>query len=246
MTNHTCLNCNSRISANFCSNCGQQTSTHRYSLKHFFAHDFIHGIFHFDSGFFYTLKELFTRPGDSIREFVQGKRVRHFNYFTLVVLLLTIIYFLSKWTKVDLTELLNKESVSGLSKVLRDYSKISNFIIVPINALFSYLIFRKSKQNYTENLILNIFLLAGILVFRFLLYIPMLFSASILLFSFMNITVTLLTFIYIIIFYYQYFKGFSFSKAALIRKVLIIAILIVITKQGVNVLINQVGIHYLH
>jgi len=130
--------------------------------------------------------------------------------------------------------------------VLKDYSKITNFLIVPINALFSYLIFRKSKQNYTENLIINIFLLAGMLVFRFLLYGTLLFSANLELFNAINITFVGLTFIYIIIFYYQYFKAFSFTKAALIRKVLIIAILILITKQGVNMLINQVGLLYLH
>ncbi len=246
MTNHTCLNCQHKISNNFCSHCGQKTSTHRYSLKHFFAHDFIHGIFHFDSGFFYTIKELFTRPGHSVREFIQGKRVKHFNYFAIVVLLLTMIYLISKWGKVDITELLNKESVSGLSKVLKDYSKITNFLIVPINALFSYLIFRKSKQNYTENLIINIFLLAGMLVFRFLLYGTLLFSTNLELFNAMNVTFVGLTFIYIIIFYYQYFKAFSFTKAALIRKILIIAILILITKQGVNMLINQLGLLYLH
>lgn len=245
MKNHTCLNCNHQTGGNFCSNCGQKTSTHRYSLKHFFTHDLVHGIFHLDSGFFYTIKELFTRPGHSVREFIQGKRVKHFNYFTLVILLLTIIYFLSKWSKVDLSELLNKESISGLSKVYKDYAKIANFLIVPIFALYSYLIFRKTKQNYTENLILNIFSLAGMVVIRIPIYISLLFSISVPLFTVVNITCTVLTFIYIFTFFYQYFKAFSFSKATLIRKVIIISTLIIMTKQGVNMVVNQFGIHFL-
>ena len=245
MTNHTCLNCNRQTSGNFCSNCGQKTSTHRYSVKDFFAHDFVLGIFHFDSGFFYTIKELFTRPGHSVREFIKGKRVKHFNYFTLVILLLTLIYFLSKWAKVDFTEFLNKESVSGLSKVYKDYAKIANFLIVPIFALYSYFIFRKTKQNYTENLILNIFLLAGMVVIRIPIYFSLLFPISVDFFTLVNITCTILTLIYIFVFFYQYFKAFSFSKATLVRKVIIISIAIIATKQGVNMLVNQFGIHFL-
>lgn len=52
-------------------------------------HDIQHGLFHFDQGIFYTAKQLFIRPGHSIREFIEGKRVEHFKPLSLVIILAT-------------------------------------------------------------------------------------------------------------------------------------------------------------
>ncbi|KAF2515229.1 DUF3667 domain-containing protein [Flavobacterium foetidum] len=246
MTIEYCLNCEQKVSGNFCSNCGQSTHTHRYSLHHFFVHDFIHGIFHFDNGFFYTIKELFTRPGHSIREFIQGKRVKHFNFFAMVIILLALNYFLSKWTKTELTDVFNKESVSGLSKVIKGYSKLATFLIIPINALLSFFIFRKSRQNYTENLVLNIYLLAGIISFRAILYLTMIVTNDVEVIRATNLVVVFLIFAYTAIFFYQYFSAYSSNRINLVLRVLLISVLFIITKQGINNLINEIGIKYLH
>lgn len=242
--NHNCLNCNYETNKNYCSNCGQKTSTHRYSLQHFFAHDFIHGIFHFDSGFLYTIKELFTRPGHSVREFIQGKRAKHFNYFTAVILLLTITYFVSKWAKVELTEVFT--SSVGLSRVIKDYVKLTTLITVPIYALFSYLIFKKTKQNYTENIVINMFLLVGMLVFRLTLHVVIALTSNIEAINVINLALGIITYVYISIFSYQYFSAFEYSKGVLIRKVLLFSLLILSIKQGINLLINEIGIQYFH
>ncbi|RZK54417.1 MAG: DUF3667 domain-containing protein [Pedobacter sp.] len=242
--NHNCLNCNYETNKNYCSNCGQKTSTHRYSLQHFFAHDFIHGIFHFDSGFLFTIKELFTRPGHSVREFIQGKRAKHFNYFTAVILLLTITYFVSKWAKVELTEVFT--SSVGLSRVIKDYVKLTTLITVPIYALFSYLIFKKTKQNYTENIVINMFLLVGMLVFRLTLHVVIALTSNIEAINVINLALGIITYAYISIFSYQYFSAFEYPKGVLIRKVLLFSLLILSIKQGINFLINEIGIQYFH
>lgn len=242
--NHNCLNCNYETNKNYCSNCGQKTSTHRYSLQHFFAHDFIHGIFHFDSGFLFTIKELFTRPGHSVREFIQGKRAKHFNYFTAVILLLTITYFVSKWAKVELTEVFT--SSVGLSRVIKDYVKLTTLITVPIYALFSYLIFKKTKQNYTENIVINMFLLVGMLVFRLTLHVVIAITSNIEAINVINLALGIITYVYISIFSYQYFSAFEYPKGVLIRKVLLFSLLILSIKQGINFLINEIGIQYFH
>ncbi|MBC8155688.1 MAG: DUF3667 domain-containing protein [Bacteroidetes bacterium] len=81
MTKH-CQNCNSELNGNFCSHCGQSSNTHRLNF-HFLWHDIQHGLLHIDKGILYTTKELFTRPGHSIREFLLGKRVKHFKPISL-------------------------------------------------------------------------------------------------------------------------------------------------------------------
>ncbi|MFY8110851.1 MAG: DUF3667 domain-containing protein, partial [Flavobacterium sp.] len=87
-----CLNCDRDVHENFCPNCGQKTTTHRFTFKHF-LHDFIHGVFHLDKGFFFTLKELFVRPGNSTRAYIQCKRVNYFNAFTMMLILIAVAHF---------------------------------------------------------------------------------------------------------------------------------------------------------
>lgn len=112
-----CLNCNTPYTKNnfHCSVCGQRTSTHRFSLKSIFAHDFIHAIFHLDKGFFSTLKNLFTQPGVVVKEFLEGKRVKYFNYFTMILILITVGHFLQKYSPIKLVDLMTASTNSNKS-----------------------------------------------------------------------------------------------------------------------------------
>ncbi|MDV3821447.1 hypothetical protein CMU07_01550 [Elizabethkingia anophelis] len=244
MTNN-CLNCNEELVGKYCNNCSQPASTHRFSLSHVFKHDFVHGIFHFDKGFFFTIKELFTRPGHSIREYVQGKRVKHFNYFATVLLLLTIIYFVKKWAKIESSDLFDT-NVKGLLKVQKDYSKITVFLNIPIIAFISFLLFQRSKQNYTENLVLNMYLLCGLTVISLILPICRIFTDNKEFLFIVNYFVTALVFLYIIIFYYQYFSVFNYKKYDLIIRIILISILYMAIKQLINTILNNVGLKYFH
>lgn len=88
-----CKNCNEVITGNFCVNCGQKASVRRYSLKRFIEHDLVHGIWNVDNGIPFTIKELFLRPGHSVREFINGKRVGYSSFITLLILILGISHF---------------------------------------------------------------------------------------------------------------------------------------------------------
>jgi hypothetical protein len=78
--NITCKNCHQTYTGNYCNNCGQPADTHKINI-HYLWHDIQHGLFHFDKGVTYTAKQLFTRPGHSIREFIEGKRVKHIKQY---------------------------------------------------------------------------------------------------------------------------------------------------------------------
>ena len=79
-TESRCLNCRQLLLMHqrFCHQCGQKTDTHRINF-HYLVHEVPHSIFHVDNGILFTLKELFTRPGQSIREYLEGKRQQHSN-----------------------------------------------------------------------------------------------------------------------------------------------------------------------
>ncbi len=243
MANH-CLNCNENVVGNYCSNCGQKTSTHQFSIKHFFVHDFLHGILHLDKGLPYTIKELFTRPGHSIREYVQGKRIKHFNYFATVIFILALDHFVSGWFHIDVAKFMS--SSTGFLKVAKEYSKILSFLGVPFYALVSYLMFKKSKQNFTENLVLNIYMLCGWLFIGFLFKILIIFIHSSEAFHTANLFFVAFIHIYISVFYYQYFSAFKYKKISLIIRSILMALIILFLKQQINNLINEIGLRYFH
>lgn len=241
---HACLNCNQPTESNFCSNCGQKTSTHRFSIKHFFVHDLVHGILHLDKGLPYTIKELFTRPGDSIREFVQGKRTKHFNYFATALFILVLDYLISKSFSIDVSKWLPQSA--GYIKGLKDFFKIVPFIGIPFYALASYLLFIKSKQNYTEHMVLNIYMICGWLFISVLFKITLIFIHDASVFFTLNWIAAVLIAAYIAVFYYQYFSVFNYNKVSLVVRVVLIALLITIIKQLINDGLNELALRYLH
>lgn len=88
MIEDQCKNCNATLhdGMKYCPNCSQKTDTHRINL-HFLVHEVQHGVFHVDKGILFTLKELFVRPGHTIREYIKGKRKRHFPPVALIMIL---------------------------------------------------------------------------------------------------------------------------------------------------------------
>ena len=100
MTN-LCLNCDVQLTGNFCSNCGQSAKVHKINF-HFLIHDIQHGLLHLEKGFFYTTKELFTRPGHSIREFLAGKRVNHFKPISFAIILAGVYGIMAHYFEINL------------------------------------------------------------------------------------------------------------------------------------------------
>lgn len=87
-----CENRHHVFKGNYCNNCGQPAETHKINM-HFLWHDIQHGLLHFDKGILYYLKQLFTRPGHSVREFIKGKKGKHFKPLSLVVFLAALYGF---------------------------------------------------------------------------------------------------------------------------------------------------------
>ena len=184
MTNrkHTtnCKNCNQKFVGNFCNYCGQAANTHKLSL-HYIWHDLQHGLFHFDNGIFYTIKQLLTRPGHTTREFINGKRVRHFKPLSFVVALATfygILYHYFIGNLFDINHKSSQENVMSIfenvARWLTDHYAYGSFILI-LGATFStYFIYKKEEYNWAEHFVLNTFFVGLTLVSSFIL-LPVLF-----------------------------------------------------------------------
>ena len=158
-----CKNCKTTFEGNFCNNCGQSAKTHKLSF-HYLWYEFQHGFFQFDRGIVYTAQQLFTRPGHSIREFIEGKRVIHVKPISLVILLATIYGILYHYFHInalmDSDEVLSTEDLGLLTKVndwIATHFVWGTLISIPFMALGSFIVFKKQGYNYVENFILNTF-----------------------------------------------------------------------------------------
>ncbi|MGL2988030.1 DUF3667 domain-containing protein [Flavobacterium sp. RSSA_27] len=218
-----CLNCNSEASGSYCYNCGQKTSTTRFSFKQIFKNDIASTFYaFFKSELFFTIKELFTRPGHSVREYLAGKRVNHMNYMSLFILLSAIGIFLDKYAKVSMAALSAEDKASEKIMVnyfnfVRDNPKTFIFITIPIISAFTYLFFKKSKFNFPEHLIMNVYKASALLILSKIVTLFSILSSNIALLKFVDQLVSYGTTGYSIWFLYQFFYDSKlYSKAVLI------------------------------
>jgi len=179
----TCKNCGQHFKGHFCNSCGQPASTHEINF-HFLWHDIQHGLFHFDKGIFYTALQLFTRPGHSVREFIQGKRVKHFKPISMVILLASVYGLLSHSFHINVV---TDIKISGVGNEVIQAEQIKEWmdthyawvslIMLPFYSLGSFIAFRKQGYNFVEHLVLNSFL-AGQRLFLHIAVFPILYLLS--------------------------------------------------------------------
>jgi len=153
-----CKNCGNVFEGKYCNNCGQAAATHSINTS-FLIHDLQHGLMHVDGGMFYSARELFRRPGYAIRDYIEGKRIKHYKPLSMLIVLATFYGLLYHALHINL---FNK-----LDDNLFEYDEINEWIahrfpyitlvLLPVMSFSSFLIFKKQGYNFSEHLILNSF-----------------------------------------------------------------------------------------
>ncbi|MCU0361183.1 MAG: DUF3667 domain-containing protein [Bacteroidia bacterium] len=166
MSQHTvtCKNCENQFTGHFCNNCGQKANLHRIDLKHL-LHEFFHATTHLDKGLLYTAKKMLLEPGKTIRDYLNGKRVRHSNPF----LMLLIIGGLCSLTYYNLElKLVSSYKITELDGGLHVIdSKFFAILYILYSLFFSicdYIIFHYKGYNFTEYFTMNVFIATEVLL----------------------------------------------------------------------------------
>lgn len=232
-----CLNCNFETNGNFCSHCGQKTNIHRITFKHFIFHDLIHGLFHFDKGMLFTAKEALTRPGKAAIDYIEGKRIRYYNVFYLILLVIGLNLFLSSNYE-HLSEIYNPKISAKLSNYMgkkiehffTEYAKMIIFSFVPLFAFNGFFLFRKRKLNLSEHFIVAGFTFLGILLLNtFSTIVSFLDFTSY--FGFISNIISFISVLAILLLpvinYYQTFKSYYNKKYFTIRMLIFSLLLLV-------------------
>jgi hypothetical protein len=155
-TAQRCLDCGAELlpGQKFCAQCGQRTDLSRLTV-HEIAHEFTHALLHADRSALALLRSLLLRPGVVAREYVQGKRRRHFGPFATLVILVGVGSLVS--------ELLGFESITSsthlnaLQDFLNRHVNILVFAQVPLLSLMCLLLFRRDHYGFAEHTVLVVY-----------------------------------------------------------------------------------------
>jgi len=205
--NSSCLNCGTELIGKFCHNCSQKSTTQRLNIKHFIQHDIIHGVFHFDKGLPFTLKEIILRPATVAKNYIHGKRVQYYNFFYLTLVIIGFTLVLQ--TFMDKPSLKNNNPfyVKSLN-FARENVKYILLSFIPFFAISSRIVYRKVKYNIAEHSIIASICLIYFLLFNLLSDVFKLMMLD----ENTYLIINLITATTIIIIYYQVFKEYYQNK----------------------------------
>lgn len=162
-----CLNCSAPVPNRFCGHCGQDAHhTHRLTMAHM-LHEIPHSIWHVDKGIVYSIWNILTRPGTTIRSYLAGQRKYHFPPLSLLLLVTGIYAFISSALHIDLLpprdpavpEALWQAQKSGVEFIAK-YMSWVYVGLVPVIAAFARLFLRRGGYNYAECLVIAAFITA--------------------------------------------------------------------------------------
>lgn len=162
-----CQNCGSELTGAFCAECGQRADTRRFQLKPMVA-EAMENFFHLRRGLPFTLKQVLFRPGSSVREYIEGHRTKWYKPLAFIMLMGLVAGVVMQYANIEVAEFSTtgngQEEAQTLMQerynelMARNYTLFQIFML-PLYALTSFFIFRSSRFNYAENLVLNCYVL---------------------------------------------------------------------------------------
>lgn len=109
------------------------------------------------------------RPGHSIREYVQGKRVDHFHFFTFIIIVLLVNSIVGFFFPGSAEAYLDFEEGQGFVKQYNTFfnQHLKQFAlgIIPVLAALHWLLFYKARYNLAEHMVVTSYLVGIVLLF---------------------------------------------------------------------------------
>lgn len=151
-----CKNCETKLEAEFkfCPRCGQE---HKDKVVHFkqFILDFLGDYFTFDSLIIRSVRPLLFNPGFLTLEFISGRRVRYIPPIRMFIFI-SIIFFLLLGPVEQTISVEKSEEAKFLDSFFNVWFPRLFFLLLPLFALYLYLLFRKSGRVYLNYFIFSV------------------------------------------------------------------------------------------
>lgn len=173
----TCKNCSTEFEGKHCPQCGQRAKVKRITNQSVME-EIKERVLHINQGFFFTFLELVRRPGQAIREYIEGKRIVHFKPVKFLIWTTALNFLVFHMLSLD-RDIMNalaeqqgtvqsegaKAFQAKFTQYVFDHPAIIIFLLIPNIALFSWLYFRKYGYNYAEHFVLNAYLMGEVSLF---------------------------------------------------------------------------------
>jgi hypothetical protein len=148
-----CLNCDTafQASANFCANCGQRTDASRLTFRDILR-DLMHTFVNVERGPLAFAWALLTRPGVVAREYVDGKRRRHYGPFATLAVLVGLTAL-----AVNLTgfQILSHDGLpSTPTSLLQRHFNVLLLLQLPLLGGVCTFVFRRARMTLPEHMVL--------------------------------------------------------------------------------------------
>jgi hypothetical protein len=135
------------------------------------VYEMLHTVTHVENNFLFTLKNLFTRPGKMIREYILGKRLLYQKPFAMLFICIALFSF-TMWVFSQLHPMHLSPTSSWKEVyeynfqfvVLYKYFTWIQLALVPLYGLILKLFNWKSYYNYGELVVFYCYLFSGILL----------------------------------------------------------------------------------
>jgi len=237
MTRNLCKNCNQSFEGNFCSNCGQRKiANKRLHIKEVIV-DFFDNTFNIHKGFFFTLWNLFIKPGKVAQAYIDRKRKSYTNPTRFMVVGLAFQTFIDYWFQTTeiikqddyfyfsfLSEAMNTSMEIWNVKLAVEYILLTNLFNIVLFPFLLYITFKPLKYNYTELLSASFYYIPTILFITM----PFLFVTKVLMGIYVSKEVIILIFVGYLFWSFLYlFKKMVFTQR-LLRLVLAIGLFMLI------------------
>jgi len=147
----SCLNCGRSLdpALAYCGHCGQKGDTHRLEVADI-GHAAVHFFSHADHSALALLRDLALRPGRVAREYVSGRRRKHFSPFTFVLVVVGVASLV-----MAASGSVNFQGMAPPNPVSAFLQRNLNLVILiqlPLLALFQWALFRREQLHFAEHL----------------------------------------------------------------------------------------------
>ncbi|MEQ8703063.1 MAG: DUF3667 domain-containing protein [Phaeodactylibacter sp.] len=164
-----CKRCNHELSGEFCSACGHPSKLKRIDGRYLLSE--MSSVLNFDKGILYTIRELFLRPGDSIRRYIKEDRSRLVKPVIFLIVCSLAYTIGQQFLNFEKDYAQANVQVSGESAVrdilvwMQKNYGYANIIMAFFIAFWVQVLFRRRGYNYFEVLILLFYVIGlGMLI----------------------------------------------------------------------------------
>lgn len=148
-----CRNCAAALAPGqkFCGACSQRADIRPRLTMREIAQDIVQAITPADRSIFALVRGLVTRPGHVAREYIAGRRKRHFGPWAFLLITVSLASAVILLTDV---QWFGPHSGSPAADFLQRHINFVILLQLPLLAAFCALLFRRERLNYAEHLVL--------------------------------------------------------------------------------------------